>query len=256
MKQKYFFQIIEDACFATKTLAMLTRCVQDSHSIFEQQKRLTSLRNTTSLSSFSDSHEIISTTISSTLPISDKISTAISSSLLGSFSSGREIQNKSSGLISENDGDAGEDGKESSEMMERELLERSKIDANAFPSADIDFAFKGPTDVFESVSKLRGQRWSESEGVTSSFAGHVLLSDLSVKASISLQPVSNGIVKDLPETFTTSPAGNSTERERLRSILAEKLTLTEEAAILKGTLKKNEIKIEKAKVLCSNSNIF
>ena len=74
-----------------------------------------------------------------------------------------------------------------------------------------------------------------------------------VKARISLHSVSNGLTKDFLET-STSPVGNRTEIERLKSILAEKLTLTDEAAILKEKLKENKQKTENAKVLCSNSN--
>ena len=80
----------------------------------------------------------------------------------------------------------------------------------------------------------------------------VLASDLSVKAKFSVQNAGISTVSVPPVTSTIWPEGNKTENERLISSFADRLTLTDEVAILSESLKKNK---ENLKVLCSNSNL-
>ena len=200
--------------------------------------RLISLRKTTSSSSlWSGSHEIISATISPSI-------------------SGRGIQNKSSGLISEKEGEDGElwgegDGHGSSE---RELGIRLKIDANAFAIDLNASSFNGPSTFLvksDSSRQLREEHWTGSESIdVRSFAMLSLAS-----ARLSVLPTKIGVGFESPavtSTIVPVPEDNSKEIERLRSILADKLMLTEgDAAILNDKLKEN--KQEPEKVLCSNS---
>ena len=250
-----FFQVLFDACFATQTLNLLAKCAQGAiHSLFAPE-RLTSLTKTTS-SSLSNSHGIISTTPSSSIMTSTVTSPSIwepSSSI-----SGRGIQNRPSGLISEKDGDAGEeDGNKVAEMQDRELSGLSKNAENLFANDDNISAVKGPT-VFslESDSSLLGQRWTGSAIDSKLFSEHSLASEVSVKARFSLQPVSIGRLIDLSETSTTGSVEKRNEIERLKSILAERLTLTEGAAIMNEKLKENKQGIESIKLLCSNSKLI
>ena len=235
----------------------MSKCMQNSQLLFDLA-RFTSMTKMTSLSpsSLSGSQGEISTTMSSVV--------SITHSMVGSIS-GSGIQNKSFGSMEENVGEEGESEKRKGRQTnfeagglftgefdrrlgeededDGELCGQSNKDANVVAKVSNISAFKGPD------AKLLSTRSVSASNSKAEF------SDVLVKARFPLQSLGLGmsVVFESPETSTTMPDGKKTEIERLRSSLAERLMLTEGAAIWNVSLKENKQKIDSVKVLCSNS---
>ena len=110
------------------------------------------------------------------------------------------------------------------------------------------FTFSAAADV-----KSKEEHGLSSSGAIGTSSMTLLASGISVKAKFSVQTAGITTVSEPTATSTIWPDGNKTENERFISSFADRLTLTEDAAILSDSLKENK---ENLKVLCSNSNYF
>ena len=149
----------------------------------------------------------------------------------------------------------GDDGKDKVVGWEPED-DFSNNDFHLAFSTRIDSSLKGPLTLSsgsESGRSIEEHGTSSSSAIGASINSSVLVlaSDVSIKTRFSVQTGGINTVLEFPVTSTTSPEGNKTENDRLISSFADKLTLTEGAAILSDSLEERK---GKTKILCSNSN--